>query len=188
MRFAPLLGVLVGVGLIAAGLACLYLVMRAVGLENGGTCVSGGPYEIAPGHECQDGVFALGFGGAFSLIVGFLILLWGSHRHGGPLVVTSMSGFSWSAFMGGLGGSFLSIASEMPGPSDTISEFNTVGAVFAVMGAVGLAVAFGPILYSLQGRPLNYPKPSLLAWAAWLAAAGAGLGLAALAFGGNILE
>ena len=59
VRYLPLAGVLMGATLLAIGLVCLYVVMRAVGLEHGGTCVSGGAYEIAPGHECESGVFPL---------------------------------------------------------------------------------------------------------------------------------
>ena len=175
---------LVGVAILTAGLACLYVVMRTVGLENGGSCVSGGPYEIAPGHECQDGVFALAYGGAFGLIVGFLIFLYSSHRYGGPLVVTSASGIGWSSMFGGLGGSFLSIGSEMPVLSEVGSEFKTVGIVFLVMASLGLAVVFGPVPYSLRSGPLHYPRPTLGAWAAWFAAVAAGVvaGCAALQF------
>ena len=177
MKWAPLAGVLLGVAILTVGLICLYVVMRSVGLENGGSCVSGGPYEIAPGHECEDGVFALGYGGAFGLIVGFLIFLWSSHRYGGPLVVTSTSGIGWSSLFGGLGGSFLSISSEMPGSSDVGSEFRTVGIVFLVMAAFGLAVVFGPIPYSMRSAPLDYPRPTPGAWAAWFAAVAVGFGV-----------
>ena len=177
-------GVLVGVAILTVGLLCLYLVMRTVGLENGGSCVSGGPYEIAPGHECEDGVFALGYDGAFGLIVGFLIFLWSSHRYGGPLVVTSASGIGWSSLFGGLGGSFLSTGLEMPVSSETGSEFKTLGVVFLVMASLGLAVVFGPIPYSMQSRALDYPRPTLAAWLAWLAAIGTGivLGIIAMEF------
>ena len=175
VQWAPLAGVLVGVAILTAGLASLYLVMRTVGLENGGSCVSGGPYEIAPGHECGDGVFVLAYGGAFGLIVGFLIFLWSSHRYGGPLVVTSASGIGWSSLFGGLGGSFLSTGSEMPDASDVGSEFKTLGIVFLVMASLGLAVVLGPVPYSMRSGPLDYPKPTPLAWIAWFGAIAIGL-------------
>ena len=175
--------------MLAVGVVCLYLVMQTVGLENGGSCVSGGPYEIAPGHECQDGSSALAYGGAIGFFVGFLIFAWSSHRYGGPLVVTSASGIGWIALFGGLGSAFLSVASEMPGSSDVGSEFNTVGIVFLVMAALGLSVVVGPIPYSLRSGPLEYPKPTAGAWAAWFAAVavGIGAGLAALQFSSVIL-
>lgn len=190
VQWAPLVGVLVGVSVLTAGLACLYLVMHTVGLENGGSCVSGGPYEIAPGHECGSGVFELGFGGAFGLIVGFLVLLWSSHRYGGPLVVTSASGVAWSGFWGGLGGSFLSIGSQLPDSSAEGSEFKTVGIVFLVLASFGLFVALGPIPYAMQNRRLDYPKPTSGAWLAWFAAvaAGVGIGIVAVEFAGIIFE
>lgn len=190
VRWVPLVGALVGVAILTAGMACLYLVMRTVGLENGGSCVSGGPYEIAPGHECEDGVFALGYGGAFGLIAGFLLLLWSSHRYGGPLVVTSVSGMGWSSLFGGLGGSFLSIGSEMPDASDVGSEFTTLGIVFLVMASLGLAVVFGPIPYSMRSQRLDYPKPTPFAWLAWFASVAIGIvvGLVALELARSIFE
>ena len=151
--------------------------MRTVGLENDGSCVSGGPYQIAPGHECGDGVFALGYGGAFGLVVGFLIFLWSSNRYGGPLVVTSASGIGWSSLFGGLGGNFLSIGLEMPDASDVGSEFKTLGIVFLVMASLGLAAVLGPIPYSMRTQPLDYPKPSPSAWIAWFASIAVGVGI-----------
>lgn len=184
VQWVPLVGALIGVSILTGGLICLYLVMRTVGLENGGSCVSGGPYEIAPGHECGPGVFELGFGGGFALIVGFLILLWSSHRYGGPLVVTSASGLAWSAFWGGLGGSFLSIGSEMPDASEVGLEFKTVGTIFLVLATLGLFAALGPIPYAMRTERLDYPRPTAGAWIAWFAAivAAIGIGIAAVEF------
>lgn len=186
---APLVGVAAGMSILVAGLVCLYLMMRTVGLENGGSCVSGGPYEIAPGHECGSGLFELGFGGALGLIIGFLTFLWSSDRYGGPLVATSAGGFGWSAFWGGLGGSFLSIGNELPDSSDVGSEFKAVGVGFLVLAALGLAVALGPIPYSMQKGPID-PRPTWNAWAAWLAAvaAGAVIGIVAVEFVRVIFE
>jgi hypothetical protein len=190
VQWAPLAGVLVGWAILTVGLACLYLVMRTVGLENEGSCVSGGPYEIAPGHECEDGAFSLGYGGAFGLIVGFLIFLWSSHRYGGPLVVTSASGLGWSSLFGGLGGSFLSIGLEMPGSSDAGSEFKTVGIIFLAMASLGLALAFGAVPYSMRSGSLDYPKSTLGAWLAWFTAVAAGvvLGIVSLELARSIFD
>jgi hypothetical protein len=182
VQWVPLAGVLVGATMLAVGVVSLYLAMRTVGLENGGSCVSGGPYEIAPGHECRDGVFALGYGGAVGFFVGFLIFAYSSRRYGGPLVVTSASGIGVISLFGGLGAGFLSIASEMPRSSDLGSEFKTVGIIFIVFASAGLAVAIGAIPYSILSGQLDYPKPTPAAWAAWFAtvALGVGVGFAAL--------
>lgn len=186
VRYLPLAGVLMGATLLAIGLVCLYVVMRAVGLEHGGTCVSGGPYEIAPGHECESGVFPLAFGGAIGIFVGALLLFWSSKHYGGPLAVASASGVAWTAFWGGLGGSFLSIAAELPASSDTGSEFNTVGIVFLVLSIAGIAVAVGTVPYSVRTERLDYAKPSFPAWLAWFAAIAVAVGIGIVARGAGI--
>ena len=165
--------------MLAVGVVSLYLMMNMV---EGGSCVSGGPYEIAPGYECPNGVFPLGYGGAIGFMVGFLIFAFSSSRYGGPLVVTSAAGIGVISFFGGLGGSFLSIASEMPGPSEMASEYNTVGTIFVVFASIGLAVALGPIPYSILSPQVEYPRPTPAAWGAWFAAVAVGLaaGLAVL--------
>ena len=168
--------------MLTAGMASLYLAMRTVGLEHDGSCVSGGPYAIAPGHECQDGVFGSVYAAVFLLMAGFFLFLWSAHRYGGPLIVTSMSGLSAAGFFGGLGGSFLSIGNEMPDVSDQGSEFKTVGIVFLVLGFVSLSVAFGPILYAKRNERLDYRKPTTIEWVVWFATISLGImaGLAAV--------
>ena len=88
---APLLGVLSGAALIAVFLVSLHILGRWVGLDMGGACASGGPYEIRPGQECEPGVFTLGYAGVVCGIIGFALFLWGSHRYGRELVVTAAS-------------------------------------------------------------------------------------------------
>ena len=162
-----IVGVLSGAAAMAVSLVCLYLVMRTVGLEHGGSCVSGGPYLIAPGHECESGVFALAYGSLGGLVVGCLTVLWSSHRYGGPLVLTSASALSWSAFFGGLGGNFLSIGAELPDSSDAGAEFKTVGIIFLVMASIGLVVAAAAVVHGMISERLDVPSPTAGAWFAW---------------------
>jgi hypothetical protein len=185
IRFKPLIGVLLGAAIFAAGLACLYVVMRSVGLEQGGSCVSGGPYQIAPGQECESGTFPLAFAGVLGLMAGFAIFVWSSSRYGGQLVVTSASGLAGTGFFGGLGLSFMAIASELPASSAEGSEFKTVGIIFLVLGLFGLFPAVGAIIYSMQSRRIDYPRPSVRSWLAWLVAvtAAAGFGIVFKEFG-----
>ncbi len=99
----PLAGVLLGTAAFAAGMVCLFIVMREVAADNGGSCASGGPYVIRDGQECGDGVFALAYGGIGVAVAGFLLVLWCSWKYGRSLVVTAASGVGWGGFMGGLG-------------------------------------------------------------------------------------
>jgi hypothetical protein len=169
-RPAALAGLFFGIGVLVAGMVCLYTVMRAVGLDNGGSCVSGGPYEIAPGRECADGVFGLAFGGVFAILAGFALFLWSAHIYGRQLAVTAATGFAWTAFWCGLGGSFVSIAFELPAASETASEFDTVGTVFLVLGVFGLLLVAGTVVYSLRKEMVEYPKLSAGGWTAFIAA------------------
>src|SRR3712207_8355335 len=86
LRLGSLVGLAVAVAALSCCLTALFLAMRAV-MDIGGSCASGGPYEIA--QPCPDGVAAIfplailaglvsagavaGFGGRFGL--GWLALL-----------------------------------------------------------------------------------------------------------------
>lgn len=178
---APLLGVLAGAAMIGCFFVSLHVLGRWVGLDMGGACSSGGPYVIRPGHECQPGVFALGYGGVVCGMIGFALFLWGSHRYGRQLVVTAASTASFSGFFASLGGMFLSVAPDVPSP-DISSEYRGLGVAFVVMAIVALiAVIAGTIVYIRRNQYLDIPKPAPGEWLAWFAstAVGAAIGIVA---------
>ncbi len=169
-RGLPLVGVLLGAGIIASGMVCLYLMMRWVGLENGGACASGGPYVIREGQECQDGVFALGFGGGIGVVVGALLYLWGSWRHGGSLVTTSASSALFGGFFGALGASFLSVKGYLSKSSVEYGDFTAVGYTFLALAAGGAIVAIFNLVYALRTTRTDVAKPSGRTWLQWIGA------------------
>lgn len=175
----PLAVVTIGNAMFAAGLVCLYMVMRWVTLENGGACASGGPYVIREGQECQEGVFALAYGGIGIAVVGALAFIWASHRLGGSLVTSAASTLSFGAFFGALGLSFLDLRDDVADGGD----YAFVGTLFTVFAAVGLLVTIATVVYALRTTRLDIVKPAARVWLAWVAAivVGAALGLGVLA-------
>ena len=164
-------------GLFAAGLVCLYLVMRRLVLESGGACASGGPYEIRTGQECQDGIFAFAYGGIGVMVAGFLVLLRAAWTYGGSPVVTSATGVGCAGFFGGLGLSFLAVRSDLPTSSTEGGDYTFVGILFLVFGAAGLVVTAGPPIFAMLSKRLDVVTPSGRAWLAWLGAVAAGAAL-----------
>ena len=170
LRRGPLLVALVSSGLVAAGLVCLYLVMRWVGLENGGACASGGPYEIRAGQECEDGVFALAYAGIGVMVAGFLVLLRAAWKYGGSLVVTSACGAGGGGFFAGLGLSFLKVESKLPASATSSGDYRAVGYMFLAFGLAGLVVMFTPAIFGLRTQRRDVRTPTGRAWLAWFAA------------------
>lgn len=171
----PLLGVLAGVAALVTGLMSLYLVMRTVGLEYGGACASGGPYEIRPGQECESGAFTSAYVSIAVMVAGALLLLWSSRRYGGGLIVNAAIGTLAAVFSGGLGLGFLKVAADLPNGADAVSEFRMVGVVFVVMAVLGLGLTLLAIRYNDRFAVVQPRKPPSRAWLAWLGAVAAGL-------------
>lgn len=165
----------VGSAIFAAGMVCLYLVMRTVTFEHGGACASGGPYEIRPGQECQSGLFTLGFTGVIGFMVGALLFFYSTHRYGWPLIGTSAMGVTAAVFFGGLGGSFLEIAADAPASFEDNGDYKFVGVMFLVMAACSVPVVLGPVVYAARTTRKDVRRPPAPAWLAWFAAVVAGV-------------
>lgn len=126
-------------------LTMLYQSMRSV-MEIGGSCASGGPYEIS--RPCPTGVAWIMpvsiFGGLACLAIGAL----GIFRQGGPRPFV----FAWSALFLALGWNFFEYGFDAPGGGTSVAWI-VCGAVFAVMGAVPLFFLLSPsgIRMSLWG-------------------------------------
>lgn len=173
----PLLGVLVGTAVLMIGLMSLYLVMRTVGLDYGGACASGGPYEIRRGQECEAGVFASAYVSIAVMVAGALPLLWGSKRYGGGRVANAAIGTLSTVFFGAFGLSFLKVAADMPIGADGISDFKGVGVALVVMAVLGLGLTLAVLRYGDRIGRTDNPKPPSRAWLAWLGAVATGLAI-----------
>jgi hypothetical protein len=120
----------VGVFLFAAGLTLVFDGMRAV-MEVGGSCGSGGPYEIR--QPCPDGV-GLIFAGVFGGLIGVGFVVAGTFR-GGPKLYT----LAWPALFVSLGWNFLEFGIDPPPPNEGLVWGWLVCAVlFIAMGGIPL--------------------------------------------------
>lgn len=144
-QLLALIAVLVGAFLFAGGLTAASGGMRHVIVENGGSCGSGGPYEISSGHQCDSGSAGLLMGGIAALLVGGGILLAGSAAYGG-WQGTGVIGVLWGALFGVLGFNFIQFGLD---PPDSFAGNGAAvgllfpGVVFWLMALPGL---FAPLL------------------------------------------
>lgn len=202
LRPGALLALLLGIGLFTASLIGVSEAMRYVIETNGGYCASGGPYEIADGHECDGGAIGLLVGGIFAMLLGGAVALAGSGTYLGAQGM-GLSGLLWAALFGLLGWNFIEFGFS---PPDNLTNdppvwgFVIPGVVFWMMAAPGLVApvaalrwrrqdpesttpANGIVMATGAGVPEVAPPPArpapLLPWAAALtfgALAGAALG------------
>lgn len=118
-------------------LTLMFESMRSV-MDVGGTCASGGPFEIR--QECPEGVAWMMpvsiFGGLASLGIGAI----GVFREGGPRPYA----FAWSALFLALGWNFLEYAFDPPGGGGLAWGWLVCGVVFVLMGGVPLLGLLAP--------------------------------------------
>ena len=143
-RLAPL-GVFAGAAGFAAGLTCVYLAMRDLMVEAGGSCASGGPYAIAAGHECGSE--------AVLLVVGILALLFfgglfaaATAAGGGPGSGMDAAFLMWAALFGALGFNFLQLGFDPPPTVSGAGGWIVAGIVFELMALGGLL----PLVWSVR--------------------------------------
>jgi hypothetical protein len=149
-RYALLTALVVAAALFTVGLVCLFQGQRAVMVDNGGFCASGGPYEIANGHQCSGAVVGLTIGGVFALIVGGLALVALSVALIGSRAV-ALGLVLWGALFGALGYNFIALGITNPS-GGTAWGWLIPGVMFWLMALPGI-----PALLVLLGI---YPPSS----------------------------
>ena len=137
-RALSLAGVAVGAAGFGAALAATYGSMREVMVDNGGFCASGGPYAIAPGHQCSDRTWIL-TAAPFAGIVFVAVLVvastaWSNGRTGGlgPLL--------FGATFAALGWNFLDLAIHPPTSMSSTGAWILCAVIFGLMALGGLAL------------------------------------------------
>lgn len=127
----------VGLTVVVACLTTLFLSMRAV-MDIGGSCASGGPYEIA--NPCPQGV---GWLLPISIWVGLIALglyVAGVAHLPGP----HLAALAWPALFLSLGWNFWEYGLDPPGGGDVVWSWILCGAMFVAMGAGPLIGAATP--------------------------------------------
>jgi hypothetical protein len=144
------------------------MAMRALMRQTGGFCASGGPYQIAAGHQCSSGQTALLFGGIFAaLLFGgiFAMLIFGglyagaTGAGGGPGSGMDAGFLMWTALFGSLGFNFLSLAIDPPSGQQGAGGWIISGVVFELMALGGLV----PLIWSAREWVMRggAPEPPL---------------------------
>ena len=121
----------IGVAAVAACLTVLFHCMRAV-MEIGGSCASGGPYEIA--RPCPKGV---GWMTPVSIFVGLAALGWmiaWNHGLSGP----KWALLAWPALFLSLGYNFWDYGLDAPGEQGAVAGWIVCGVLFGLMGGLPL--------------------------------------------------
>jgi len=140
--------ILVTAGLVTASLTALFLGMRSV-MDIGGTCASGGPYEIekpCPGHVAALLPASIWAGLIFTGLYVVVALKWG---------VPSFVSLLWPALFLSLAYNFFDYAVR----GDTVQVgWLLCGIVFGLMGAVPLLWAM-PHLWRVYGRGEEGDRP-----------------------------
>ena len=121
----------IGVAAVVACLTVLFYCMRAV-MEIGGSCASGGPYEIA--RPCPKGV---GWMTPVSIFVGLAALGWmiaWNHGLSGP----KWALLAWPALFLTLGYNFWDYGLDAPGEQGAVAGWIVCGVLFGLMGGLPL--------------------------------------------------
>ena len=120
----------------AAGITAVYLGMRDLMVESGGTCASGGPYEIA--NQCSSGQIALLSGGIVAMLVFAALLAAVEHLADGPRI-------GWPAIVGvlflALGWNFVDLGLDPPREDGSSVGWLVSGIIFWLMAVGFLAPA-----------------------------------------------
>jgi len=147
-RWLAPLGVFVGAAGFGAGLTCTYLAMRDLMVSSGGSCASGGPYQVAAGHECGSEAGLL-IAGIFALLI-FGAVFAGATSAGGEGGWGSSSmdaGFlMWAALFGALGFNFLSLGFDPPESMSGAGGWIVAGVIFELMALGGVV----PLVWSAR--------------------------------------
>jgi hypothetical protein len=141
-RPLSLAGVATGAAGVAAALTGLYLGMRELMVEHGGSCASGGPYQVAAGHACDGRMWVLFAAPVAGLALTALLVSasdsWSDDR------ISGIGALVWAAMFGALGWNFVNLGLHPP------VEMSGTG-VWILCGGLFWAMALGGLVYAGYG-------------------------------------
>ncbi|MET3961896.1 hypothetical protein ABIE44_001830 [Marmoricola sp. OAE513] len=145
-RPLSLAGVALGAAGVAAALTALYLGMRSVMVEHGGSCSSGGPYEVAAGHTCSSQEMWVMFVAPFvGLALTWLLIAasdaWSDER------ISGVGPLLWAAMFGALGWNFIDLGIDPVQEGDAQAVVSGAGA-WILCGVLFWAMALGGLVYA----------------------------------------
>jgi hypothetical protein len=177
--------VLVGAAGFAFALSSLYLAMADVMVTNGGQCASGGPYQIADGHQCSGSTVGMTLGGIFGMIAAGVVLLVGASRMTGSRM-GDLGFVMWAALFGSLGWNFLRLGFDPPDDAGLQWGWIVPGVLFWLMAAPGVVMGLPGALGLTTTTPggariirLGGPRPA--GTGTWVATVTAGAVVGVLA-------
>ena len=132
-------GVAVGAIGFGAALTSLYRGMREVMVENGGSCASGGPYEIAPGHDWGSGAWLLPVAIIGGLVLAGILATASDAWSDGE--ISGLGALLWFGLFGALGWNFLDLGIHPPASMSGTGGWIVCAVVFGVMALAGLGYA-----------------------------------------------
>jgi hypothetical protein len=136
-RWLAPLGVFAGAAGFAAGLTCAYLAMRDLMVNSGGSCASGGPYQVAAGHQCGSEAGLL-IAGIFGLLIFGAVFAAATSAGGGPGSGMDAGFLMWAALFGVLGVNFLTLGFDPPPNMSGAGGWIVAGVIFELMALGGV--------------------------------------------------
>jgi hypothetical protein len=146
-------GTFLSLAAFCCALTWLYLGMRSV-MEIGGSCASGGPYEIA--QPCPEGVPLLMLGGIFGGLITLALFVMFSSRLGGDYA--GLGAYAWPALFLSLGWNFFEFGFDPPGQEGVVWGWLFCGVLFFLMGGLPLLAIAKPSSLRKTFWPADAPR------------------------------
>ncbi|MFT4050019.1 MAG: hypothetical protein QM648_09315 [Solirubrobacterales bacterium] len=121
----------------AACITAVYGAMRDLMINSGGSCASGGPYQINPEQVCSAGQTGLLIGGILLGLV-FAATLVGASTWWGGSNLAGVALLEWAALFGALGFNFIQLGFNPPENMSGAAGWIVCGIVFWLMALGGL--------------------------------------------------
>jgi hypothetical protein len=142
--------VFVSLAAVAGAITLLFLGMRSV-MKIGGTCASGGPYQIS--SPCPKGVPLVMLAGIWGGLIFAALYAYQAIKAGIP----SFLWLLWPALFLSLGWNFLQFAVDPPGGTGPVVGWIICAVLFFLMGGIPLIPGLAGLSRAVLGKPPPAP-------------------------------